>query len=481
VVKIQLPSSITVSDEGVLAISPQGKIDPKKIRDMRRDPTIFLARLMVRAAIISTGWSTEMNDAADEAIKLEVDKFAQPLRHKYLDDATRGIIDYGWQAFEKLSRIVAGQYTIVGLKPLLQDISELLVDDDGAFSGIKQDDVELNKFDCMLTNNDAECGYLYGSSYMGNVEKAYDTSVRVSAVADVYDKKIAGAHWIIYFPDGVSLFNGTEKSNDLIAKELINKLENSGSMAIPYKTTEIINNLNSQAGKPAWIIELKEASGSGANFNERLVRCDKEKVRGFGLPERSVLEGQYGTKADAGAHGDFALTGVELLHKAIVAAFNVQVVNQFIRLNFGVEHEDAVYVKAQPLSDASIAYMRTIYSAILSNADGFLNEVVTLDIDAIRQRLEIPFIDAPAYNPAVPPTTDPTAPTPPDATTKAVSLNGAQVSSLQQIIINAQTMVYPIDTAKEISKIAFGLDDAAVTALFRSIVPKAPATPAPAP
>jgi hypothetical protein len=160
-----------------------------------------------------------------------------------------------------------------------------------------------------------------------------------------------------------------------------------------------------------------------------------------------------------------------------------------------------VYVVAQPLSDSSLGFLRTLYSTVIGNPDGFLNEVTSLDLDAIKSRLSIPYTDGvndvavtgekpapvqstqPAADAAGPDTQPPAEAKPTTEAaqaaeqTKAVALNGAQVSSLQEIIINAQTMVYPVETAKEICKVAFGLDDATVDKLFAAIVPAKPEVP----
>ncbi len=461
-----------------------GSLKPDKIRLMRKDPTIFLARLMVRAAIASAAWAVESDEGVDQDRVDFIESNVTRLRADYLDAVTRGTLDFGWQAFEKIGTITPeGNFEIVWLKPLLQDLSELVVDKGGEFIGVRQGEVTVDEFSSMLVSMDAECGYLYGASYMANVESAYDAGIRVGKAADVYDKKIAGAHWIIYFPDGNSNFNGALTANDVIAKTLIQKLENSGSMAIPYKTKDILDDLNSQS-PGQWVVDLKESSGSGANFDQRLTRADREKVRGFGIPERAVLEGQFGTRAEASEHGNFALTGIELLHTNITRAFNKYVTNYLLRMNYGQEFEDTVYVQPQPLSDSSLEFLRDLYKAVISNPDGFLNEVTSMDLDAIKSRLKVPYVDGvldplPAATDPTLPVTQPTAADSAAATTKAVSLNGAQVASLQEIIINAQTMVYPVATAKEICKISFGLEQGQVDALFAAIVPAKP-TVAPA-
>jgi hypothetical protein len=401
----QLTSNIIVNEsDNVLAQAP-GSIKYDKIRLMRKDPTIFLARLMIRSPIIASSWTIERDDAELQVIADEVSAQLMPLRFRFLEAASQGLIDFGWQAFEKVWVVENGRYTIKKLKPLIQDITDVLVDlETGDYIGIRngtdEDEVELEVFDSLLLNINVECDYHYGHSYMANAERSYDASINVSRSADIYDKKIAGAHWLIRFPDGgESLHNGEMTPNDVIAKSLLTALESSGSFAIPHRILDTLEQLSGTTPQ-AWQIELIESSGSGANFEERLLRCDREKVRAFGVPERSILEGQFGTKAEADSHGDFALLGIDLLNQSIVEQLNTQLVNQILELNYGAQFKSRVYLKAQPLSDSSVSYLRQLYSTIMSNSDGFISEFASLDIDAIRDRLQIPYVEVPdAFGP----------------------------------------------------------------------------------
>lgn len=396
----QIFSSVSIdsSDGSLSKYSKDPK--PDKIREMRRDPTIRLARLMVRAPILSTPWSVECDDASLQGAANEIVSMVEPHRFKILQSATMGLIDFGWQAYEKVFEIRDGYFKLKRLKPLLQDCTRIVIDEDGNIAGVinevEDDKVELDTTYAMVLNMDTECDYHYGLSYMASVERSYDSALRIMRCADVYDKKIAGAHWVIYFPDGKSNYNGEEVTNDVIAKDLINKLENSGSFAIPYQVRDVLEQLNdNKPGDQAWVVDLKESTGSGANFEERLGRCDREKVRAFGLPERSILEGQFGTKAEADSHADFAIVGIELLHYSIVQQVNTQLIDQLVRLNFGEQYVGKIYLKNQPLSDASKAFLQSVYQTILSNNDGFLNELSSIDFGAIRDRLSIPYVETP--------------------------------------------------------------------------------------
>ncbi len=394
----QLSSNIIVNEtDSVLSQAP-GSLKYDKVRRMRKDPTIALARLMVRSPIIASSWTVERDDASLQPIADTISSQLIPLRFRFLEAASQGLIDFGWQAFEKVWTVKDGVFVIKKLKPLMQDITEVRVDINtgeliGLFNGTDEDRVELDLFDTLLLNINTECDYLYGASYMANAEKAYDSSINIMRSADIYDKKVAGAHWVIRFPDGgSSLYDGVETNNEVIARRLLEALESSGSFAIPHKILDTIEQLSGTSPQ-AWQIELIESSGSGANFEERLLRCDREKVRAFGVPERSILEGQFGTKAEADSHADFALLGIDLLNQSIVEQLNIQLVNQILRINYGDDMQNRVYLKAQPLSDTSISYLRQLYTQILSSPDGFITELAQLDVDAIRDRLQIPYVE----------------------------------------------------------------------------------------
>ena len=484
---IKPQTSAAISDKGELTKS--GKLDIDKLRKMRKDPTIFLARLMVRAPILLSSWTVEQDDVKFAEVAEFIRGQLLPHREYLLRAATANLIDHGWCGFEQVFVIENGHIKIDYFKALLDELTTIQSTTLGLFDGFSQpDDVRIPKMYSLLIALDPEGDDLYGQSYMGNAELAYDASVLTDEHARIYDKKIAGAHWIIYFPDGVCTYNGQETATEVVAQALIDTLENSGSFAIPSIIKEQLAGLTEATGK-VWEVQLIEASGSGANFDERLTRADKLKVRAFGFPERAILEGLHGTKAEAGAHGDFALLGIELLHTSIINQLNKQVVNQLIELNFGLEAVGKVYLTAQPLSDASVAMLQQLYQNILSQPDGFMHELGKLDIDAIRDRLNIPYVEdgtdfeladealADSKLPVADPGATPTGAPVVDSGVKAVALNGAQVTSLQEIVINAQNGMLPVSAAKAMCKIAFGIDQAAVDELFASVVPKSLPTP----
>jgi len=370
----------------------------KKLREMRRDPTIAMARWVSSASIISSNWSIEATKKAPPGAKEFIDEVMQPLRFHLLRTVVYGETDFGWQPFEKvwmlddLGRVVPRK-----VKPLLQDITDILVyEDTGAFAGLanktknQAEPSILDVEDCLLYSFEPEAGDFYGNPILEIVESAYDSSLAVEKANQRYDAKMAGAHLIIYYPVGASPFNGQQTDNGIIAKAIAESWKASGYALIPRKMQETIDDLNKGA-TDAWKIELLTDAGAGkAAFESRQDRLDKLKVRGFGLPERAILEGQYGTKAEAGEHADFAITNFELRHLDITLTTNWHLVNQILRYNYGKQYENTVYIVPASLSDSSLTFMRKIYELIVGTPDLGLLETGQIDIKAIRERLGIP-------------------------------------------------------------------------------------------
>jgi hypothetical protein len=113
-------------------------------------------------------------------------------------------------------------------------------------------------------------------------------------------------------------------------------------------------------------------------------------VRGLLLPERSVLEGQSGTKAESEAHQNIAIISMDLQHRFVTQQVNKFVVNQLLRYNFGVAYNNKVRLVASPLSNEKIDWLRGLYQSILTNPQGFASEFPNLDVDSLKDMLGVP-------------------------------------------------------------------------------------------
>lgn len=362
-----------------------------KIRQMRKDPTISLVRLMFFAGIIAADWSVETEeDQYDEAVEYIKDQLISSRRH-ILSTAALGCFDFGWQPFEKVFEVKDGTFSLKKLKSLLQDLTEIKTNEDtGAFEGFIQSDVEIPVEKSLLFNFDVEGTNWTGNSIMSNIESPYDSTMALHSAAKRFDEKMAGAHWVVYYPDGVSTFKDVETPNSEIADHILTTLRASGSIAVPIGKN-IFDEVATE--KNGWRIELITASGASFPFGDRFDYLDKLKVRGAGFPERSILEGTFGTKAEAEAHGDFVITMIEYRHSCLVETVNWHLVNQMLKFQFGSSFENKVYIKQAPLNDAKRFMLSQLYDKILSNPDGFVREIEVMDVEAIADSLGIPRIE----------------------------------------------------------------------------------------
>ena len=385
-----------VSYDGVLSKdTTQGRYST--FRRMRKDPTIALARKLVIAPILASGWSVEREDGIDKEVSDFVNEQMTPLRIHILREALLGCIDFGWQGFEKVFKLDEdGRIVIKKLKPLLQDYTHILIDrETGAYAGLKQDNpspVFLKSQDTLLFNIEVEGTFWYGTPTLEIARDPQTKWEQVEKAAAKFDNKVAGSHWVIHYPPGTSEINGIDTDNYDVAKKLLNDLEASGALAVPRTVEQFIDNLGENTPN-AWKVELLSPTGiSSTVLTERQKYLDSLKVRAFGVPERAVLEGQFGTKAEAETHADLALTAMEIRHRTITQTLNWHLVNQLLRLNFGKEFENKVYIQPAPIVDTALQFLRDIYKQIRISPDGFLLELDSIDKEALKDRLDVPVL-----------------------------------------------------------------------------------------
>jgi hypothetical protein len=371
----------------------------KTVRKMRRHPTVALVRDLSIAPLLTAGWSIESSADAPQGAKENIDATIQPLRIHLLRSSLFGCVDYGWQAYEKVFAMnpKLNFMQVQKMKPLLQDKTSILIDvATGAFAGLMQTqpDVTLTTESCLLVNMDVEGTYWYGEPKMKAVEVAYTQWNLCNDAAVRYDKKLAGAHWIIHYPPGKTKVDGVETDNYTLAQKIASGLQSSGIIIVPRWIEDFVQNANEQAGnESAWKIELLSAyPTSNVAFVDRLKYIDALMARGLGFPERATLEGQFGTKAEAEAHADIAISNMELRHQIMVQQYNWHMVNQLLRINYGPDTENTVWISVAPITDLKLQYLRAVYTAFLGNQQGFAAEADNIDMNSLRDKLGVPTI-----------------------------------------------------------------------------------------
>ncbi len=398
-----------------------GSLTYKQIREYRNEPTVKLARTFVVAPALIAGWSVDFDEDVPENIVQFISNEMLPQHDHLMRTGLWGLIDWGWQPYEKvfgLKKDATGamRWGINKLKPLLQDMTSILINPDtGGFVGLQNGPLNtslktLDASDVLVLYQNVEGTNWYGESDMLAIHLLMEKYTKIEHAADRYDQKVAGAHWIVYFPVGTSPFGsaGTETDNFLIAQALLNSLESNGSICVPNIVNNYVQDLN-QIGKDqqAWRIELMSADGGTSNdMIARMQYLDTLKIRAFGLPERSITEGKYGTKAEAEEHGDFATVSINLRRKDITRECNWHVVNQLLAINFGEQYVNKVRLIPNPINDEALQRNAEIFKRVLNNPSFGPAWMSRIDVGYIADQLEIP-LKPEGTNPSVP-----TAPVP---------------------------------------------------------------------
>jgi len=401
VVDSNIPTSEITGTQQVGYLTYDGKLHRSitdmgtftELRALRKDPTVALGRGLLVNGIQSGSWGVEKDEGVSDEVEEFIKKIFLPLRAKLIQSAVSyGRIDYGFAPFEKIFTVKDGRLIISEFKELLVDMTSILVDPRGHFAGFRQTPlggqyIDVPYENSFLVNFDVEAGNLYGYPLLENVRAAQTMWDACNDGAERYDLKLAGAHWVIRYPVGNTTIDNVTTDNYDMAMEMLGSLISSGSIVIPSTVAEFVQELNRAdiTQLYTWQVELIETEGSGqAAFGDRLKYLDSLKIRGLILPERSMLEGMHGTKAEAGEHIGLAVTSMQMIDRTITQIVNEQAVDQLLLLNFGPQMVGKVRLVAAPLVDLQSEFLRKLYLALVPT-DG-----VTVDTNALKEELDIP-------------------------------------------------------------------------------------------
>ena len=180
--------------------------------------------------------------------------------------------------------------------------------------------------------------------------------------------------------------------NQDIAKKVLDTLESNGAVVIPDEIQNFLDGDsidNETRGK--WRVELKsDTSNAQITFTDRQKYLDTLKVRAFGIPERAVLEGQFGTKAEAEVHSDIGLSTIDTKHRNIVDQLNKGAVRDLMRINFGEEVEDTVKIQVAPLVDSRFAVLKETFRLLMQSPNTIDDILPKLNVRAMMEELSLP-------------------------------------------------------------------------------------------
>lgn len=370
----------------------QGGSWRKQLTELKKHPTIKIARLLSIAPAVITGWTTD-GSAPDEVHK-HIAEHILPQRVDIVRDAMFGMMDWGWAPFE---RVLNDNQTFSRLKQLLQDNTTIVVDpENGDLVGLYQPmngnvpEVYLEEPDAVIFSQNVIGTEWYGQGDTIDALPAYASWKDAEDTAKRYDKKTAGAHWVIKYPMGTSDYNDEKDvDNGKIALDILDSLKANGLIAIPQTVQRFIDGANTES--PSWSIELVESSANiSTGLDTRLRYCDVLMVRAFGMTERMLQEGQFGTKAEAETHAEVAMTYIQMRLQHIIKTVNRLIVKPEIITHFGEEYVHQCSIIPEPMDADKKNYLATIYDKILSTPEGFMSELDEIDVSALRDQTGVP-------------------------------------------------------------------------------------------
>lgn len=371
---------------------------------MLRQPTIKLASKVVTAMLLAQPWVIE---SEDEDIANFVYKQIETYRTLLVRSAVRGMLKSGWRAFELAyetvddAPIVGGvKNMLVGVKALRNVLTDVLIwEDNGDFAGVEVRDtngglVEVDSDHTILVNADEE--YFGGLGEPG-LRDAQETSRkwdRCDTGAQRYDDKVAGGFLAVGYPMGkfdVEV-DGTivKKDGAVIAKAFAEQIKASGYGLYPRRPDPETGEYKDGD----WKFDHVMAGGAGLqpNFIARLKYLDALLLRVFGLPERSLTEGSFGTKAEAEAHGAMAFLANLERAEFIVHGVNQGFVKTTNRANFG--DENACSLKLGEMSTEDKALYSSIFIALLKDPNFSVKTITKVDVEELMDKLDIPALSA---------------------------------------------------------------------------------------
>ena len=368
-------------------------------RRISAHPTVALVMRMVTAPIVANTWDWAARPGTPAKQVAAVRDCCGPLRAAAVADGLSALA-FGFAAFEKVwATDGRGRVVVDRLKLLSPDHTTVLVDDGGNVRGLRnqlpgQPPRDLLGSKAFLFTYDGGCGNPYGRSRHENVRATWGQALQTAERLAQYQKKVAGVIAQLHYPEGTSRdAAGVERGNDQVAQQILEAVSMGRSVRFPNLFASVDDPASAAelAGKSQWVLSQFDTGGSdhSAGLLATLGYYDKLLFRGWLRPERTGLEAEHGTRADAEQHADSSILDAELVDAAFAEAFNRQVVDEVLAVNFGPDARGAVWADPAPIADAKQQSAQAVLAALLANAATATAVAGRIDVDALLADLDV--------------------------------------------------------------------------------------------
>lgn len=362
-------------------------------REMRKNPTIALARMVATAPLRKMKFGINSKKGIDQARQDLIKDAIEDIRVPLIRNMLYGV-EYGHKPFEIVWSMKEGWFVFKKIKPLAVDKTNPIIDKaTGQFMGIEQEGVMLDPLYSFWYTHEQEDDDYNGTSRYQNVEQVFMTWEEVMKKMLQYLGKVSPIVPLIQFPVGRSKDrSGRTVENYKLAEALMRKLEDGAGIIMPNGFVEYARQLLDKGVSPeylkAWSIEfLQGGAGHGGEYIEIMRHLESLMARGMYVPERAISEGQYGTKAEAGIHADLMFYMMEDLASEIARYINWYLVDKLLLVNYGPGQEGTVWVEPEAIVDEEKEIIKGI------NAEIFKDKTMYerwLDVDMMLEKGGLP-------------------------------------------------------------------------------------------
>lgn len=370
-------------------------------RKMSRHPTLALVRAIVYSPVIRAGWSYVWNDDVPTEMGERIQRIMERHRTTLVRLCLRSL-EYGWQPAELVWKIGEDGLEPARIKALDHEHTTIRTDDAGNVIGLVYrhprtgERIELDGMSAFYISHNSANGGLYGESRHESARLPYEAWMECQRKANLYHTKAAGILCQIHYPIGRTRdTQGVEHDNAEVAKRIADAIAAGKTVYIPnlYATVDDPRSAAELAGKGQWVINFVDTSagaGLSGGFIEERRYQDSLMFRAWLRPERSGLEGRFGTKAEAETHSETGAADGDSIHGEIVQAVQEQVLNPILEWTGGPSARDSVRIRPAPMSDPALSFKRELVRQGLTSPTTSEALAMSIDWDAVMDDVGVP-------------------------------------------------------------------------------------------
>jgi hypothetical protein len=355
----------------------------------------------VMSPIIANAWGWETREGTPDAWVELVRDMLDPHALDIKENALRGGLDYGHAGFEKVWEVRDGRFWLTKpAKPLSVDTTRILVDKaTGEFAGLRygSGDEWLDRRKCWLWTYDGEAGELYGQSRLENLrEYAWSRWLDCATHLHRLGEKASGIIPVVKTPAGEfkdstgATVKWKENANVAINSLARGKGIHFPTLAVPDNRTAENVALAKISLIDISVLDLGDQGGAIMAKLEEMNHWEDLMFAGYLRSPRTGMQSEHGSRADSQQHTDTDLNDLELMDAKIARAFNQQVVDDVLVINFGEKARGAVWAEPAKMRDEHRETDYKILDALLANPDLGTLYLESLDLDAITERRGLP-------------------------------------------------------------------------------------------